>query len=150
MRLKMNINENSLYYLCSLIEAIGRKTNQERSVVVDYLGTEGIKRIYSHASVLHCEPLEVVAEKYSEIINIPKGSFDNIKNCEYKIPTCFEIGAIYQRLIMDVCEDKDFLTTLFEVYHSFLSNAIQNFNTSLYYQSREYLAACYKENKILL
>ena len=56
-------NNNDLFYICSLIEYIGRKTKQPRKKVADYLGRKHIHRIYEHADVFHCEPIEKVAEE---------------------------------------------------------------------------------------
>ena len=53
-------NNNDLFYICSLIEYIGRKTKQPRKKVADYLGRKHIHRIYEHADVFHCEPIEKV------------------------------------------------------------------------------------------
>ena len=46
---------NDLFFLCSLIEYIGRKTKNERKVVVNALGREGLKHYYDLAEVYHSE-----------------------------------------------------------------------------------------------
>lgn len=45
----MNKNNNALFYTCSLIEFISRRTKNHRSDVVSYLG-EDIERIYNYDS----------------------------------------------------------------------------------------------------
>ena len=40
---------NDLFYVCSLIEFIGRKQKLRRSDVVSALGEEAIRRIYRYA-----------------------------------------------------------------------------------------------------
>ena len=94
-------NNNDLFYICSLIEYIGRKTKQPRKKVADYLGRKHIHRIYEHADVFHCEPIEKVAEELIEECNIPKGSFDNVGACRYTVPDYWDIGEVYERLIED-------------------------------------------------
>ena len=37
---------------------------------------------------------------------------------------------------------------LIEVYTSWIDDAISNYNTDFYYQSREYIFECYREGKI--
>ena len=49
--------DNNLFYTCSLIEFLGRETKNRRDDMVRFLG-EDLKRIYSHADVFHCEPIE--------------------------------------------------------------------------------------------
>lgn len=35
-----------------------------------------------------------------------------------------------------------------QVYSSWIDNVISNYNTDFYYQSRDYIAECYKEGRI--
>lgn len=95
-------NDNALFYTCSLIEYIGRQQKQKRSVVVEYLGKDIIKRIYNYADVFHCEPIEKVADDFICMINIPKDKFDNVAKCRYAVPDYWTIGEVYERLIEDI------------------------------------------------
>lgn len=78
-------NDSALFYTCSLIEYIGRDRKLERADVVNYLGKEIIDRIYRYSDVLHCEPIESVAYRYIEKMNIPSGDYERIFT-ELKIP----------------------------------------------------------------
>lgn len=53
-------------------------------------------------------------------------------------------------LIEDVCgEDEDHVVEcLMAVYTSWIDDALSNYNTDFYYQSRDYIYHCYKEGKI--
>lgn len=130
-------NNNDLFYICSLIEYIGRKTKQPRKKVADYLGRKHIHRIYEHADVFHCEPIEKVAEELIEECNIPKGSFDNVGACRYTVPDYWDIGEVYERLIEDSYSDQDMEKGLWQVYHSWIDSSISDYNTDFYYQSRD-------------
>ena len=143
--------DNDLLFTCSLIEFIGRKKKLVRTDVVKYLGEDKVKRIYSYADVFHCEPIEKVADDFIKLCNIPEGEFDNIAKCRYAIPDYWKIGAVYERLIEDVAEEsgKDIITCLFEIYSSWIDKSISNYNSDFFYQSRQYIALCYKEGKIL-
>lgn len=44
---------NALFYVCSLVEYIGRARKLRRSAVVDALGDETIRRIYRYADTFH-------------------------------------------------------------------------------------------------
>ncbi len=144
-------NDNDLFFTCSLIEFIGRRQKLRRSDVVKCLGEDKVKRIYSYADVFHCEPIEKVADDFISICGIPIGEFDNIEKCKYAIPDYWKIGAVYERLIEDVAEylGEDVISCLFEVYSSWIDKTISNYNSDFFYQSREYIALCYKEGKIL-
>lgn len=143
--------DNDLFFTCSLIEFIGRKKKLVCTDVVKYLGEDKVKRIYSYADVFHCEPIEKVADDFIKLCNIPEGEFDNIAKCRYAIPDYWKIGAVYERLIEDVAEEsgKDIITCLFEIYSSWIDKSISNYNSDFFYQSRQYIALCYKEGKIL-
>ena len=45
-----NYERNDLLYVCSLIEYIGRVTNNHRGYVVKCIGHEGLKHLYEVAS----------------------------------------------------------------------------------------------------
>ena len=143
-------NDNALFFTCSLIEYIGRQQKQRRSVVVQYLGKNTIKRIYEYADVFHCEPIEKVADEFIHSCNIPVDSFDNIEKCRYEVPDYWTIGEVYERLIEDISEysESSLIECIIEVYSSWIDSVISNYNTDFFYQSREYISECYKEGRI--
>ncbi|GHT75248.1 hypothetical protein AGMMS50262_09990 [Bacteroidia bacterium] len=56
-----------------------------------------------------------------------------------------DFGKVYKRLIIDVGkkENKPFIDILTEIYNSWLSRKIEDFNSSIYYESPEYLLQSY-------
>ena len=143
-------NNSDLFYICSLIEYIGRKQKQRREAVVKLLGRETIRRIYRYADVFHCEPIEKTADDFIHICNIPVGNYDYLEKAKYEIPDYWTIGEVYERLIEDVSEDNTeaIVDTIMAVYSSWISDAISNYNTDFYYQSREYICQCYTEGEV--
>ena len=144
----MEKNNNALFFACSLIEYISRIKTNRRSDIVNYLGSD-LKRIYDYADVFHCEPIEKVADDFIIRNNITHGEYDNISKCKYVVPDYWDIGEVFERLIEDSYEEEDVISGMIEVYNSWLAEKILNFNSDLYYQSREYIAACFKEGKLL-
>lgn len=140
--------DNDLFYTCSLIEYIGRQQKLERQLVVNHFGEDRIHLIYTRADVLHCEPIEKNAYEFSKMANVPTGNFDNIAACKYTPPSYWDIGKVYSRLITDVSQG-DTVKALIEVYNSWFNKELQNFNSDLFYQSREYLRLCYNEGEIV-
>ena len=143
-------NNSDLFYTCSLIEYIGRKQKQKRETVVKLLGRETIRRIYRYADVFRCEPIAKMADDFIHICNIPVGAYDNLEKAKYEIPDYWTIGEVYERLIEDVSEDSTeaIVDTIMAVYSSWISDAISNYNTDFYYQSREYICQCYTEGEV--
>ena len=141
--------ENDLFYVCSLIEYIGRERKLRRGDVVAALGEEAIRRIYRYADTFHCEQIAKVADDFIALCSIPSGDFDNVAKCRYAVPGYWDIGAVYARLIEDVSDGADPIPKLMEVYSSWMSDALSRFNSDLFYQSRGYIAECYRAGRIL-
>lgn len=141
-------NNDNLFYTCSLIEYIARRSKNCRDDIVKCLDAD-LKRIYSYADVFHCEPIEKVADDFMQRNAISDGNFDNLTGCKFIVPDYWDIGEVFSRLIEDCYEEKNVIQGIKEVYGSWLAERILNFNTDLYYQSREYLALCYKEGRII-
>lgn len=138
----------ALMYTCSLIEYIGRVVHRRRGDVVGLLGPDTVGRIYRHADVLHCEPIERVADEYIAMSGIARGDFDNVGACRFEAPDYWTMGEVFERLIEDV-SGGDVLATLREVYASWMCDALSNYNSDLFYQPRDYLRECYLAGEIL-
>ena len=136
---------NNLFFLCSLIEYIGRKTKNHRNVVVNAIGKDNLQHILDLADIYHNENIDKLTFELIEKHNIKDGIFDNISSAEYLIPTHWDIGKVYKRLIIDVSkkENKPLIDILIEVYNSWLSRKIEDFNGSVYYESPAYLFQSY-------
>ena len=146
-----NPKDNDLFYTCSLIDYIARKTKNIRADVVNQLGKERIEKIYELADVYHCDNIERVAEDFIAEANIKNGTFDNVKACQYIIPSYWDIGKVYKRLIKMVSkkDNVNVIDTLIKVYNSFISEKIDDYNSSLYYENPSYIFTCYEENKMI-
>jgi hypothetical protein len=144
-------HENDLFFVCSVIEYIGRETKNLRSSVVETLGGEEISRLYELADVLHCEPIEYTAANLIDKYHIEIGSFDNLANCKYNIPTHFDIAKVYKRLICAVSADRKntVVEALAEVYKSWICEKIDDYNSSMYFENPQYLYASYTAGKVL-
>jgi len=136
---------NNLFFLCSLIEYIGRKTKNHRNVVVNAIGKDNLQHIFELADVYHSENIDKLTFELTEKHNIESGIFDNISTAKYSIPTHWDIGKVYKRLIDRISkkENKPLINVLSEVYNSWLSRKIEDFNSSMYYESPEYLFHSY-------
>ena len=143
--------DNDLFYTCSLIDYISRKTKNVRSYVVNKLGKERLEKIYDLADVYHCDNIERVCDDFIDEANIEQGNFDNVADCGYSIPTYWDIGKVYKRLITRVAEYEkiDIISALEKVYNSFISPKIDDYNSSVYYENPEYIFECYRENQML-
>lgn len=143
--------DNDLFYTCSLIDYIARKTKNTRADVVNRLGRNRLEKIYELADVYHCDNIERVCDDFVDEAEIKTGIFDNVAACEYAVPSYWDIGKVYKRLIKRVAEYEklDMISALEKVYNSFISPKIDDYNSSVYYENPEYIFECYLENKML-
>ncbi|MGL5150035.1 MAG: hypothetical protein ACRC7N_05585 [Clostridium sp.] len=80
--------------------------------------------------------------------------YDKIQRCRYKVPTYWEIGEIYARLILNLKNDSysnndDVIDILFEIYNSWIEKVMDNYNSSFYYDTPEYHLECYKAGEVI-
>ena len=143
----MQAFDNRLFYVCSLIEFMGRETKNKRSIITQALGKENAMRIYEYADVFHCEPIESVSEQWRSRCHIQTGDFDNISTCRYRLPSHWDIGKVYCRLIDSLGGDT--MDTLFEVYSSWIAPKIDDYNIAVYYMSPGYLLASYRSGDLI-
>lgn len=143
--------DNDLFFVCSLIEYISRKTKNHRNVVVNAMGAKKIEKIYQLSDVYHSENIDKLTDEIIESAGIQQGYFDNIALARFDIPTHWDIGKVYKRLIISISEStgKKITDTLIDVYNSWLSRKLEDYNSSLYYESPDYLIECYKSGDVL-
>lgn len=140
--------KSNLFFVCALIEEIGRQRRQPRSVVVKWLGKRVIRQLLRDADILHCEPLPKVADDYITMYELPMGSYDNVGQAHYRIPDVWTIGKVYARLAEDIAGD-DLAATVMRVYGKWTDKYLSDYDLPIYYQPRDYIAACFEAKRIL-
>lgn len=142
--------DNDLFFTCSLIEYIARKTKNRREDVVNALGKESVAKIYNLADVYHSDNIDRVSEDFIQAAGIAEGTFDNISAARYTVPSHWDIGKVYKRLILGIVREKrmDVIDALFAAYHSFVSDKIQDFNSSFYYDAPQNILNAFLDGKI--
>ena len=131
------IGFNDIYFVCYMIERIARKLHQHNRYVVERMGENGLYRQLSLASTTHClNPLQV-EDEWIEEYPMEMGAFDitNI-NLSYtdKVPSPTQMGKVYARLIQSVSNPDNLLQVFRQVYNSPVSDTIDNYNCSAYYE----------------
>lgn len=141
--------KNDLLYVCTLIEYVGRITRNHRGYIVQKMGEEMIAHQLEYADINHCLSLEQVAEEVVEDAEIEQGAFDTVKECVYSVPSPMAIGKVYQRLIWALRETEKIPAVIIQVFDSFLSDRISDFNCSMYYSSPSFLLESFRSGRIL-
>lgn len=142
--------ENDLFYTCSLIAYIARKTKNKPRDIVQTLGIYTLYKIYDLADIYHSDNIDKVSDDFIEEKGIAMGTFDNVSECMYSVPTHWDIGKVYKRLILMVAKNKnsDAITALIDVYQSNVSDLIEDYNSSFYYDNPQTIFATYNNGGI--
>lgn len=142
--------DNDLFFTCSIVEYIGRLTKNKRSYIINALGEKGINFIYEFADVLHCENIDAVADELITDYEIENGSYDNVEECEkneFRVPTFWDIGKVYMRLILALGGMDTKL--LMEIYNSYISQCIDDYVIGFYTCSPDCIFESYKAGEML-
>lgn len=140
---------NDYFYVCALIEYIGRETRNHRGDIVRAIGIKGIEKLLRDAEVNHCLSFEQVSDEVISYCGIEQGDFDTLSGCKYSVPSYLDIGKLYSIMVEDCAEPGKEAEELMKIFSSFISDAISNFNSDLYYQNPDYLEWSYREGKLL-
>lgn len=145
-----NQKDNDLFFTCSLIDYIARKTKNKRVDVVNQLGKKLIEKIYDLADVYHSDNIDRVSEDFIREAGITEGNFDNVAAAKYAVPSHWDIGKVYKRLVLGVAEEENLpvVEALFKAYNSFVSGKIDDYNSSFYYDVPQNILNAYIYNEI--
>lgn len=141
---------NDLFFTCSFIAYMARKTKNKPSDIVNYLGRESLEKIYDLADVYHSDNIDRVSDDFIEEKEIRMGTFDNVLECGYSVPSHWDIGKVYKRLILMVskAENMGIIDTLMTVYNSEVSKLIEDYNGSFYYENPQTIFETYQSGVI--
>ncbi|MDR2652100.1 MAG: hypothetical protein LBC68_07265, partial [Prevotellaceae bacterium] len=113
--------------------------------IVNRLGISTIEHLLELADIYHCEAMDKLVSEFVEKYAVPVGMFDNVTDCRYRVPTYFDIGKVYKRLIVAISRYKNlsYSNALMEVYCSWISPKIDDYNSSMYFENPDYLFQSY-------
>lgn len=145
--------ENNLFYVCSLIEYIGRKTKNRRGDIVAAMDDDCLRHQLDYADVNHSLPFERVSDELIAECGIKDGAYDTISGCQYSIPSETSIGRVYSTLIEDSMGAEGSSLSVIEavrkVFGSFIVDEISDFANGVYCENPSYLRESYKAGRLL-
>ena len=80
-------------------------------------------------------------------IGVSYVSVDNARKNLRMEPT--SIGMLYQGLVLSTMKDEDAAQAILDVFSSFITDEISDFNSNVYYTNPDYLRCSYLEGKML-
>ena len=141
--------KDDIFYVCTLIEYIARATRNHRKDVVEYFNEDDLARQLRLAEVNHCLSFEQVSDEIIEEYDIKDGDYDTVSECKYEVPSVTSIGRVYQMLVLAVIKENLIEKTIKDVFSSFISDEISDFNSNVYYSNPDYLRCSYLEGQML-
>lgn len=148
--MQVEYNKDDLFYVCSMIEYVARKTHNKNKDIVAKLSDKALAHQLRVAGVNHCLSFEQVCDEWIEEYKITEGMFDNISTCKYEVPTVTAIGRVYQTLILNVVAlYQNVIEAIKMIYASFISEEISDFNSSVYYSNPDYIRCSYEAGRLL-
>ena len=141
--------KDDVFFVCSLIESVDRKTKNHRQDAIRHLSKSEIERQLRLAEVNHCLSLDQVSDEWIEDFHIPDGDFDTVTECRYTVPSATSIGRLYQGLVLSTMKNEDAAQSILDVFSSFITDEISDFNSNVYYTNPDYLRCSYLEGKML-
>lgn len=115
----------------------GRRTTKGKCPFF-HLQSDRIHFVENKEQKIRCSKCPwVVSDDFIESAGIKNGTFDNISSAKYVIPSHWDISKVYKRLILGIAQEKemDIIDALFAAYHSFVSDKIDDYNSSFYYDA---------------
>lgn len=143
------VNENDLYFVCSMIERIARTIKQPNRYVVNRMGKKGLQEKLSVANVLHSENPEAVVQQWIEEYALKNGDFDVTRtnpSLVTTIPTALQMGKVYTRLILStLSRNEDYADGILRVYNNPICEIIDDYNGSAYYEPSYFITRAYNQ-----
>lgn len=143
------VNENDLYFVCSMIERIARTIKQPNRYVVNRIGKKGLQEKLSVANVLHSENPEAVVQQWIEEYVLENGDFDVTRtnpSLVTTIPTALQMGKVYTRLVLStLSRNEDYADGILRVYNNPICEIIDDYNGSAYYEPSYFITRAYNQ-----
>lgn len=141
------VKVNDLYFICYMVERIGRQLKQPNKYVVNTMGHDELVKQLSLADVLHSANPKAVAADWIAEYQMTAGNYDvtnvNPELCQ-NIPTATQMGKVYRRLIQNTLQrGEDFADAMIRVYNNPICEVIDDYDCGAYYEPSQYIARSY-------
>ena len=142
---------NDLLYVCALIEYTGRKMKLRNGELVKIMGKDEIGWQLKYADVSHSMSFEETSTELVEKFNLTARDFDSVAKCQYDVPKYMAIAGVYAKLIYQLIDgdETQAVDAIWDVFTSFISDEISNFNTSTFYENPSFIYHSYLNGELL-
>ncbi|MCL2188572.1 MAG: hypothetical protein FWC16_06430 [Defluviitaleaceae bacterium] len=140
---------DKMFYLCWLLERLHRSTNLPHKNLVEKMGMEKLHHYYDYADAYHCENPDKVINELTDEMGLPAPPLFGQLPVAQNIPPFSKMAKSSARVINDVYNDETYVQGVHDYYTSFLPPILADSKNNLFWSSKEYLVACYREGELL-
>lgn len=140
---------DKMFYLCWLLERLHRSAYLPHKKLVEKIGMERLLHYYEYADAYHCENPDKIIGELAEDIGLPELPLFSQLPDERKLPPFSKVAKSSARIINDIYNYDCYVQGVYDYYTSFLPPILAETENNLYWSSKEYLVACYKEGEVL-
>ena len=139
---------DKMFYLCWLLERLHRSTNLQHKDLAEAIGTDKLLHYYVYADAYHSENPDKVIGELAEELGLPEPPLFHELPEGRKTPPFSKMAKSSARVIHDLYSDDHYIQGVHDYYASFLPPILADSRNNLYWSSKEYLVACYKEGTL--
>ena len=139
---------DNMFYLCWIIERANRTTNLPHKDLVEKIGEERLQHYFNYAEAFHCENPDKVVGELAEELGLAEPPLYHELPEERKKPLFSKAAKSSARVIDELYKER-YVKGVYEYYTSFLPPLLADYRNNLYWSSKEYLVACYREGELL-
>ena len=139
----------NIFFMCYLVEKISRDTRNNKPYVVSKMDRDYVLHMCEYEDIYHSQNLDKVVFEECEQLGIKMGRNTRLTTAKYRIPTINAMAELYRRLIYKL-EGEDIIDSFFKVMSSPMTDFIDDYNSSFYYENPDYIKDCILEGRLII
>lgn len=139
--------KENMFFLCYLVESLCRETLNNKHTVVSKMSRDYVLNILENEECYHVLSREQLVGEQKEELGLTKGRFNPVGLANYKVPSISAMARLYSNLVFMF--DGNHIDNFFKVMLSPICDFIDDYNSSLHYENREYIKDCIKVGHII-
>lgn len=139
--------KDNIYFMCYFMEKLGRELRVSKTDIMKNMDREFFLNMTEYEDVYHSLSMDQLLDEQGDKLGLIKGRHNRVDTCNFRVPRVRSMAKLYMRLIYRM--DEDVTDAFFKVMNSPITDYIDDYNSSLYYENPDYIADCIKEGKII-
>lgn len=147
---KYKVTRENIYYLCYIFEKLSRETFNSKNYLITKFSKEILEGICEAEEAYHVLSSDQVVAEFIDRLGIEYGNWDRIVEGPFIVPYVSQMARTYTRIIDKmVSNNSDPLDNFIKVMESPLADHVDDYSSSLFFHTSEYLAACFDRGEMI-